>query len=276
MIRWLKHEFWKLVFWSRKLVSWIEIRRYKRYKAGHVFNIRVNDLAFTMSFEDFPITAPIVERIHGVREPETVAIIRTLLRGGENVLEIGACYGYFTMNMAYSIGATGRLVSIEGAPNNYRVTKNNLTRNNVTNVELHNVFLDSTHQTAEFKVNDYDPYGAIARLDKKSEEKGLIHVPCVRISDFLKKINFQPAYIFMDIEGFEVDVLEDLTSTGYIRKQKPTIVFEIHEQFYKQDKGLTYLIKIFESHSYITRRIAGNLLCFPQILQKDDTAREVS
>lgn len=244
--------------------QWKKNRHYQKFKAGHVFPVRVNDLSFDISFEDFPINRQIVERIEGRREPETVAIIRSLLREGDKVLELGACYGYFTMNMVRSVGESGRVVSIEGSPNNFRVVKNNMERNGVRNVDVHNVFVDSSHESAGFRPDEYDPYGAIARLDKADGDAAPIKVPCVRISQFLKKLDFRPDYIFMDIEGFEVHVLEDLVSTGCLRDWGPTLVFETHECYYKPGKDLGYLCGLLDSQGYTRRRIAGNLLCFPR------------
>jgi len=42
----------------------------------------------------------------------------------------------------------------------------------------------------------------------------------VRLSSFLNEIGFKPDYVFMDIEGFEVDVFKDF-GCDYFVKHRP-------------------------------------------------------
>ena len=70
----------------KKLVSY-GIRKYRafkysKFKPGHIFNITVDDMSFRMTFMDYYLDSCIIERIEGRREPETVAIIKSLVRRG--------------------------------------------------------------------------------------------------------------------------------------------------------------------------------------------------
>ena len=82
-----------------------------------------------------------------------------------------------------------------------------------------------------------------------------------KVSEFLADNNFNPDLIVMDIEGFEVDVIENL----FLYKDlsiKPKILFEIHEEFYESPKDLEYLIGILNKNNYKCVRISSNLLCY--------------
>ena len=81
------------------------------------------------------------ERIDGIREPSTISIINSTVKNRSNVLELGGCYGYFTAIMAKCVGKSGKVVSIEGTPNNFKILSKNVEINNLNNVELHQVFL---------------------------------------------------------------------------------------------------------------------------------------
>ena len=100
--------------------AYLKKKRYGTEK-NKVFDITVDDIKFKMSFKDYEVNKAIQERIDGVREPETTSIIRSMLKPGDNVLELGGCYGYFTQIMADSVGRSGKIVSIDGLPNNFKI-----------------------------------------------------------------------------------------------------------------------------------------------------------
>lgn len=58
-------------------------------------------------------------------------------------------------------------------------------------------------------------------------KKEISSVPAKRLSNFLREIDFIPGWLFMDIEGFEAGVFEDL-SQNYFSYKKPVIGFETH------------------------------------------------
>ena len=114
-----------------------------------------------------------------------------------------------------------------------------------------------------FKKNSTNPYYEIEKLNSNFLEdikNDYDVVPVVKLSNFLNQINFNPDVIFMDIEGFEVDVIEDLNE-NYFHKNKPNIVFEVHEYFYKNNKNLEYLKSILQSANYNMRLDKNNLIC---------------
>ena len=235
---------------------------YSRFKPNHVFQINVNGVEFRMAFSNYRLQGSIIERIEGRREKETVAIIKSIVREGAKVLELGGCYGYFTIIISKCVGYSGKVVSIEGTPRNYEILCNNLNLNGLNNVETHNVFLTNKSEFATFALDDKHPYDAIRRLKSNSEEAE-VEVRTVDLAPFLSKIDYEPDYVFMDIEGFEVEVFQSL-SDSHFSKNRPVIVFEIHHAFYEKEMGLEYIVKILEKNKYIYRGIGENLICFPE------------
>ena len=65
----------------------------------------------------------------------------------------------------------------------------------------------------------------------------------------------------MDIEGFEIDALEQLTEK-YLTNHSPTFVFEHHEIYYSPEKGLEYISKLLIESGYSVRKIYGNIIAF--------------
>lgn len=246
--------------WYKRYKNW----KYSKFEAGYIFQIDNDGLKFEMTFLDYCLGTTIIERIEGVREIETVAIQKSLVRPGDSVLELGGCYGYFTTILSRCAGPNGKVVSIEGTPNNFRILQENIRLNNLLNVNIYNCFITSLSEKVGFDVDDTGPYKAIETLTKKLPSTNHeISVPSIRLSSFLMQIDFIPDHIFMDIEGFEVEVFDDFSDSKYFEKYCPNIVFEVHNQFYQKGKGIEYILHILEANDYCCRKIAGNMLCLP-------------
>lgn len=228
------------------------------------YKINVDDVSMVLDFGNIPITKPIWQRIEGIREPETTAIIRSLLREGDKVLELGSAFGYFTILMATSVGTSGTVLSIEGLPEYFKILMRNIERNKATNVELMNAFVGSNADFIDFEPEATSPYNSIN--DYKSGKAAIntgnkISVECIDLQEILNEKNYHPTHIFMDIEGFEVEALEQL-SNAYLREHDPVIVFEHHEQFYDEEKGINYIKSLLETCGYTTRKIYDNIIAF--------------
>lgn len=229
-----------------------------------VYDIVVDDISMSLDFGEISISKAIWQRIQGVREPETTAIIRSLLRPGDKVLELGSCFGYFTLLMSASVGSSGNVLGIEGLPEYYKILSRNIERNGAENVELLNAFIGSKSTFVDFENGATSPYGGIKDYkaglgDKKGNNK--ISVECINIARVLNDKNFHPSHIFMDIEGFEVEAIEQLTNS-YLRDHSPTFVFEHHEKFYETDKGLRYIKELLSEFNYVMRTVYGNVVAF--------------
>lgn len=246
-----------------KLERFIKIKNLKNYP-DKIYNISVDDVNFRMSFGNQKIGETILQRINGVREIDTTAIIKSILRPGNKVLHLGSSYGYFAMLMSDSVGPSGKVICIEGLPNYFKILESNISKNSFKNINCFNYFIGSKSDTIAFGLDDTSPYKSIdeyqSGLDIKNVEKKIL-VKVINIADFINEIAFVPSHIFMDIEGFEVDALEQL-SKHFLKNYSPTIIFEFHEYLYNNDKGLKYLRKLLASNNYITRKIGSNIIAF--------------
>lgn len=242
-----------------------KIYQYSKFKPDHIFDVQVDDMSFKLTFMDYGLGRNIIQRIEGRREPETIAMVRALARKGSNVLTLGCCYGYFTNIISKCVGENGRVVSIEGTPSFYRVLRKNIELNQLRNVHDYNFFITSKADQVYFYPEETHPYDLIKRLEDQSNvpRENNTAVPAGKLSSFLENIQFSPDCIFMDIEGFEADVFEDF-SAGYLKNHRPTIVFEIHNMYYKPPRDLNFILNILRQNNYYHRRVAGNLVCFPE------------
>jgi FkbM family methyltransferase len=241
---------------ARLLRTW-----YGRLPANHPFDIKVDDICYRLSFGNYPMDDAIVERIQGRREPETMAIYAALVRPGNRVVEIGACYGEFTILLSNYVGQDGKVLAIEGTPNSFEILKHNLAANKVCNVEAINVFVANTTPDVAFAKDAVSPYAAIEAM-RSGAVAGDERVPTVRLSELLGDMGFIPDIILMDIEGFEIDVFEDL-DCGFLDTCHPVIVFETHLSFYQDNRDIEFIRNVPRRRGWSWRIKAGNMICFP-------------
>ena len=259
----ISHIYWKL-YW------FIKITIYKRKGSNHIFDVRIDDFKYKLTFGSQPITANIVQRIEGRREPETMAIYKSIIHPGMKVLELGACFGEFTVLINYLVGSKGKLVAIEGTPNIFSILENNYKINKLKNTEIYNLFISNSKNKVIFNKKDNHPYNAINKLKQLNEADNINQVSKLSsdyieqqnldLYSFLDKIKFYPDIIVMDIEGFEVDVIDSLFLNHNIG-HRPIILFEVHESAYGE-KDLEYMLKLLKENNYRYRRINTNILCY--------------
>ena len=247
-----------------RLYWWTKISIYKRKGKNYIHDVKIDDFKYKMCFGNEPITANIVQRIEGRRELETLAVYKSIVRPGMKVLELGACFGEFTVLLDYLVGTSGKLVSVEGTPNIFKILQNNIKINKLKNTSIHKLFISNNEKEMYFGEEDNHPYNAINRSknnNKIEPSSYYIKQKSMKISEFLKIQNFRPDVILMDIEGYEVHVIEDLF-LGNKLSYKPKILFEIHDQFYPENKNLEYLKDILKKQNYRCIQIGSNLFSY--------------
>jgi len=113
---------------------------------------------------------------------------------------------------------------------------------------------------------DADPYGAIDRLleHRDGGDPASVSVPTIRLSSFLEKIRSDPDYVFMDIEGFEIEVFKDF-SARYFSRHRPVIIFEIHESIYRAEENLDFIKEILLKNRYYLQKRRKQPPVFPQV-----------
>ena len=182
--------------WIRRLVSKITSRleklddfiTFKNIKPNHIFEVNIDEIKFKMCFGSYSLDGYKAQRVKGIYEKETSSIIRTIISPGDKVLELGGCYGYFTLLMSHCVGEKGEVISIEGTPAHFHVLKKNLEINDCINVKAFNVFLTNRVSDVFFDEKDSNVYNAIERINSKSKKrsKNSSKVKVVDLNSFLK------------------------------------------------------------------------------------------
>lgn len=149
------------------------------------------------------------------RESQTIKAFCDCIKKTATVLDIGACFGAFTIPAAY---LAKQVIAVEAHPANYEYLKRNVSINNDSNVEMHNGAVADYNGTIKLYVSPYD--ASCHALRRRHNNKTIydmaeggpsIEIPCFTVDTLLngRKIDV----VKMDIEGAEWRALKGMSKT---------------------------------------------------------------
>jgi len=189
-------------------------------------------------------------------EPHLTRFIREFLKEGDVAMDIGACFGFHTLEMARQVGDSGHVYAFEPQVDMHTLLTRNLKENKLDNATVHNVALGDTNMEVcmynaypDSETNYGDSFISWKYREDDAEhdksEKQQIskgdHVlelnknlaTCSRLDDFLggedgNGIPGRVKFIKIDVQGFERMVLEG--GEKFLRKHRPFMVIEFEDQ----------------------------------------------
>ncbi|MEI8211715.1 MAG: FkbM family methyltransferase [Planctomycetota bacterium] len=196
-------------------------------------------------------------------EFETIEWLRRVVRPGDCVFDIGANVGQMTLEAAFLVGPTGRVIAVEPAPGNVRVLRRHVNGNGFSErVRIFEAACGSqSGGTVTFHIygNAADSVGSGHSIKKHSNEGEslTITVPVISIDQLATEM--PPAVVKIDVEGGELGVLAGAEST--LRVYRPAIQIGFHP-FAFDDAGdaSTVLLNCLERCGYATDHIGSEHL----------------
>lgn len=164
----------------------------------------------------------------GTAEPSVQFALRTLIRPGMTVYDVGANVGFLSVIAARYVGPTGRVVCFEPLPDNIQQIEHNIQLNDFKQVIVRREALGDENGEAVFLVSAETTWGKLATVGSPvANQVGEIKVP-VRMLDTLIDVNHLPVpdLVKIDVEGAEVAVLKG--ARGSIKVGRPIMLIELH------------------------------------------------
>ena len=150
-------------------------------------------------------------------ELDTLAVER-LIKPGDNVVDVGAAIGYFTLIFARSVGVNGMVFSFEPKTDRYEILLKNIKVNNYSNVKTEKKAIMENNKKITFFSRNDGLAGLRYKNDLESIQQNLddskhkipVEVLTVELDDYLKKIDVIEDISFMkiDVDGPELLVLQ--------------------------------------------------------------------
>jgi FkbM family methyltransferase len=147
-------------------------------------------------------------------EPAKLAMIRKHLKPGMTFIDAGANRGYFTLLAAELVGSTGRVISIEPAPENYQYLRRSIELNGYTHVQALPIALSDHDGSASLQILGRSTEHTLAPLKPQYKDLPKVTVQ-VRTLDSvvaeqqLKRVDM----VKIDVQELELEVLRGAEQT---------------------------------------------------------------
>ncbi len=148
----------------------------------------------------------------------------------KTVYDIGAYIGLLTIFFARKVGAAGNVIAFEPNPENYAALLDHLNLNGFKHVKAIPLGLGSRSETRAFVI-EHPARGTFqVERQKRAMARKKVRSLHLRLDTLDHQIALHnlpaPNFVKMDVEGYELDVLQGMTET--IGKHKPDLFIELH------------------------------------------------
>jgi FkbM family methyltransferase len=160
-------------------------------------------------------------------EPLLTRWMRSALRPGDVVVDVGANAGYFTLLAATAVGATGRVVAIEPLSRTRKALEANLARNGAGNVRTVAAAVGASEGMVRFyraAVNNSES-STVPRRGLELEGE----VPAAPLRTLLTADEAaRTALVKIDVEGAEAEALRGMSQDSAWMPDRLRVVVEVH------------------------------------------------
>jgi FkbM family methyltransferase len=174
----------------------------------------------------------------GDHEPLSTRIFLSLLDPDMVVLDLGANLGYFALQEAMAVK---KVYAVEPVPENFQLLRRSISLNGLSNVEAVRLAFADRIGWLKFYKGKASNWGSAFRTGVNTEK--CFHVKCATVDSFLSER--EPVDVVrMDIEGFEVKVIEGMEKT--LAQDRLLIFAEVHPIFSGVKKCQRFLCTLEE------------------------------
>jgi FkbM family methyltransferase len=176
------------------------------------FNVRVTrrvrmESGHELYVDPFDLVGERIAR-HGCFEPETVNLLRQLVRPGMIACDIGAHVGQYTVLLADLVGGAGQVHAFEPDPTTFATLQANVRLNRLRNVTCNHMALSEASGTATLFLANIANTGANSLRQTDSFGGQQAVVQCDRLDDYCAGLDLASiGFIKIDVEGGELPVL---------------------------------------------------------------------
>jgi FkbM family methyltransferase len=182
---------------------------------------RVSNQPWTLTLDGFRISAPVNSSpgtaifYLGYSEPETMAVFKSLLRPGMNVVDVGAHIGEYSIIASRAVGPSGSVYAFEAGEKIFPFLVQNVDQNGLSNVHAYHRAVSDIDGTLQFNLGS-DPGHSRLVVDGHGAEGlasiGVVSVPSIRLDTFASENDIEVHVLKIDVEGAEMSVFRGAES----------------------------------------------------------------
>jgi FkbM family methyltransferase len=183
---------------------------------------------------------------------DEIKFLRCLLKPGQKIIDIGANYGVYTLSMAHTVGATGKIWAFEPASSTASFLAQGIAANKFTQVVLEQSALSNVCGVAELSLNQNSELNSIVHGETVDETTET--VPLVTLDECLDRYGWENIdFIKIDAEGEESNILTG--GDRFFAELSPLVQYEIKAG----DELHLGLVKTFTDLGYASYRLVPGL-----------------
>jgi len=161
-----------------------------------------------------------------------LGVVLRFIQPGDQVLDVGANVGTYTVALSSLVGAQGQVYSFEPVAANFEILESVRRKMNLTNVRLFRAAVGSRSGETRMVVPDRKDFTGYyqAHIAKPMDEGGQSERVTVHALDGLRQQGILQHVDFMkcDVEGSELEVLRG--SENLIKSLKPALLIEVSRE----------------------------------------------
>ena len=198
--------------------------------------------------------------INKIHEAQSTEFLKSLLKKGDVVIDIGANIGYYVLIESKIVGKKGKIFAIEPSKRNFEFLTKNIKLNNVRNVKAFNFAVGDKDGYVEFIETQQSNRSYVSLLSGEDIAAKKYKVKMRSVDSFVKENEIKKvSLIRMDIEGFEAyalkgmqDILKKKLPDYFYIEFHPKAIGELGFNFENilndlEKKGYVLQIAFFES-----------------------------
>ena len=170
----------------------------------------------------------------GEWEPRPIQLILKTVKEGDNILDIGAMNGPYTLLLSKLVGSEGRVYAFEPDPRARSILLQNLAANDSTNVCVEALCVSNARgKVVLSEPSDLGGSTILQHLGGKTSAQ--IMVDATTIDHYCEEKGIAPVGMKIDVEGAEAMVLEGAEEV--IKRHSPWILLEYHGVFMSEKEN---------------------------------------
>jgi len=182
---------------------------------------------------------------------DEIKFLRKILQPGEQIIDIGANYGTYTLSIAKAVGHHGKVWAFEPASTTAECLRASISENGFQNVVLEQSALSIAPGKASLSLNSNSELNAIVKDAKSSNSE---EVPVVTLDERLDRYGWRNiSFMKIDAEGEEENILAG--GGRFFASESPLVEFE-----YKAGREVNVgLVEAFAKQGYSSYRLVPGL-----------------
>ncbi len=161
---------------------------------------------------------------HHYWEIHETALLLDSLKAGQNIIDVGANIGYYSIISADKVGNQGNVFAFEPDPDNFALLEQNISLNHMNNIHAINAGLSNNNEDS-FLYLSADNQGD-HRLFAETEASAKTAIKLLNGDEFFLNHPSPIHFIKIDTQGGEFQVVDGLRNTIYNNREHLSMIVE--------------------------------------------------